>query len=69
MKKKLIAGMICACMMSSMLAGCGDQTTAQTAAGASSAEGSSAAASTEAASAAATETSAAASTEAAVRQR
>ena len=66
MKKKLIAGMICACMMSSMLAGCGDQTTAQTAAGASSAEGSSAAASTEAASAAATETSAAASTEAAV---
>ena len=45
MKKKLIAGMICACMMSSMLAGCGDQTTAQTAAGASSAEGSSAAAS------------------------
>ena len=67
MKKKLIAGMICACMMSSMLAGCGDQTTAQTAAGASSAEGSSAAASTEAASAAATETSAAASTEAAVK--
>ena len=66
MKKKLIAGMICACMMSSMLAGCGDQTTAQTAAGASSAAGSSAAASTEAASAAATETSAAASTEAAV---
>ena len=66
MKKKLIAGMICACMMSSMLAGCGDQTTAQTVAGASSAAGSSAAASTEAASAAATETSAAASTEAAV---